>query len=55
MYATLHEFDMARVKNILVEHPPNTENWLDVNDRLKRASSPKLSTKDFIETTQQLL
>ena len=40
MYATLHELDMARVDNILVEHPPNTEEWLDVNDRLKRASSP---------------
>lgn len=39
MYTTLHELDMASVDNILVEHPPNTEEWLDVNDRLKRASS----------------
>lgn len=55
MYATLHEFDMARVENILVEYPPNTEEWLDVNDRLKRASSPKPSKKDLIETTSVIL
>ena len=42
MYATLHELDMAQVDNILVEHPPNTEAWLDVIDRLKRASSSQV-------------
>jgi len=39
MYASLHELDMQGVETILVERPPKTEEWLDVNDRLMRASS----------------
>jgi L-threonylcarbamoyladenylate synthase len=39
LYAVLHELDAAGVDRIIVELPPNTEEWLAVRDRLRRASS----------------
>jgi L-threonylcarbamoyladenylate synthase len=40
LYAVLHELDDAGVERIVVELPPDTEEWLAVRDRLRRASAP---------------
>jgi L-threonylcarbamoyladenylate synthase len=39
LYAVLHTLDTTGVNEIIVELPPNTEEWLAVRDRLRRASS----------------
>lgn len=39
LYAVLHELDDAAVERIVVEMPPDREEWLTVRDRLRRASS----------------
>jgi L-threonylcarbamoyladenylate synthase len=39
LYALLHELDDAGYEAILVERPPETETWLAVRDRLRRASA----------------
>ncbi len=39
LYAALHALDEARVDRIVVTLPPQTEEWLAVQDRLRRASS----------------
>lgn len=39
LYKTLHELDHRNLRNIWFELPPQSEDWLDVNDRLRRASS----------------
>jgi len=39
MYAALHSLDEAGVERIIVTMPPDTEEWLAVRDRLRRASS----------------
>jgi L-threonylcarbamoyladenylate synthase len=38
LYAVLHELDDAGVERIVVEMPPDREEWLTVRDRLRRAS-----------------
>jgi L-threonylcarbamoyladenylate synthase len=38
LYAVLHELDTAAVDRILVTLPPDTDQWLAVRDRLRRAS-----------------
>jgi L-threonylcarbamoyladenylate synthase len=38
LYAALHRLDDARVATILVQEPPQTEDWLAVRDRLTRAA-----------------
>jgi L-threonylcarbamoyladenylate synthase len=38
LYAALHNLDVAGVERIVVSMPPDTEEWLAVRDRLKRAS-----------------
>ncbi|HTU91525.1 MAG TPA: L-threonylcarbamoyladenylate synthase [Gemmataceae bacterium] len=38
LYAVLHELDAARLDCILVTMPPDTDDWLAVRDRLRRAS-----------------
>jgi L-threonylcarbamoyladenylate synthase len=38
-YAALHELDAAGVERIVASLPPDTEDWLAVRDRLRRASS----------------
>ncbi|MFT4886046.1 MAG: L-threonylcarbamoyladenylate synthase [Pseudohongiellaceae bacterium] len=38
LYKTLHQLDGKNLKTIWFETPPHTEQWLDVNDRLVRAS-----------------
>lgn len=40
LYAALHALDDAGVDRIVVELPPDTEEWLAVRDRLRRASTP---------------
>ncbi|HXG23298.1 MAG TPA: L-threonylcarbamoyladenylate synthase [Chthonomonadales bacterium] len=40
LYAVLHALDEAGVEQIVVALPPDTEEWLAVRDRLRRASSP---------------
>jgi L-threonylcarbamoyladenylate synthase len=40
LYAILHQLDDAGVERIVVEFPPDTEDWLAVRDRLRRAASP---------------
>lgn len=40
LYAVLHALDEAGVERIVVALPPDTEEWLAVRDRLRRASSP---------------
>lgn len=39
LYAVLHELDAAGLDRILVALPPDTEDWLAVRDRLRRAAS----------------
>jgi L-threonylcarbamoyladenylate synthase len=39
LYAALHELDVAGLDRILVTLPPDTEEWLAVRDRLRRAAS----------------
>ncbi|WP_291271111.1 L-threonylcarbamoyladenylate synthase [Geothrix sp.] len=39
LYALLHELDDAGFERILMERPPETEAWLAVRDRLRRASA----------------
>ncbi len=38
LYDTLHSVDGSGFDLILLEQPPQTEEWLDVNDRLQRAT-----------------
>lgn len=38
LYRTLHDIDGRSCTSICFEMPPDTEEWLDVNDRLRRAS-----------------
>lgn len=38
LYRTLHELDNRSLAIIWFEKPPHTEEWLDVNDRLQKAS-----------------
>lgn len=38
LYAVLHELDAAGLDRILVTLPPDTEDWLAVRDRLRRAA-----------------
>lgn len=39
LYAALHAFDAQVVDRIVVEMPPETDDWLAVRDRLRRAGS----------------
>ncbi|QNM95628.1 L-threonylcarbamoyladenylate synthase [Chitinimonas koreensis] len=39
LYATLRAFDGGRFDVLLLEQPPQTAEWLAVNDRVKRAAS----------------
>lgn len=39
LYATLNDIDKTQVTKILVEIPPNTQEWADVQDRLQKAAS----------------
>jgi L-threonylcarbamoyladenylate synthase len=39
LYAVLHELDAAGLDRILVTMPPDTDDWLAVRDRLRRAAS----------------
>jgi L-threonylcarbamoyladenylate synthase len=39
LYAALHRLDDAGVATILVQEPPDTEDWLAVRDRLSRAAA----------------
>jgi L-threonylcarbamoyladenylate synthase len=41
LYAALHTLDEAAVDRIVVTLPPQTEPWLAVQDRLRRASAPQ--------------
>jgi L-threonylcarbamoyladenylate synthase len=38
LYAALHRLDDAGVATIVVQEPPDTEDWLAVRDRLRRAA-----------------
>ncbi|GAB1642779.1 L-threonylcarbamoyladenylate synthase [Krasilnikovia sp. MM14-A1259] len=39
LYAALHRLDDAQAGTILVQAPPDTEDWLAIRDRLQRASA----------------
>jgi L-threonylcarbamoyladenylate synthase len=39
LYAVLHALDDAGVERIVVALPPDTEAWLAVRDRLRRAAA----------------
>jgi L-threonylcarbamoyladenylate synthase len=39
LYATLHHFDAAGVDCIVVDAPPETDDWLAIRDRLGRAAA----------------
>ena len=39
LYAALHRLDDAGVATILIQEPPQTEDWLAVRDRLSRAAA----------------
>ena len=38
LYAALYQLDKSGVDTIWLEQPPTTDEWLDVNDRLSRAT-----------------
>lgn len=38
MYDTLHRLDALNIEQIIIETPPNSTEWEDINDRLKKAS-----------------
>ncbi len=40
LYAELHALDGAGLDRIIVARPPDTEEWLAVRDRLRRAAAP---------------
>lgn len=40
LYAVLHDLDGRGLTRLLIELPPDTDEWLAVRDRLKRAASP---------------
>jgi L-threonylcarbamoyladenylate synthase len=40
LYAVLHDLDEAGVERVVVELPPDAEEWLAVRDRLRRAAAP---------------
>ena len=44
-YEMLHHIDDTNVEKILVEQLPNSDDWGDINDRLKKASSRVIPTK----------
>jgi L-threonylcarbamoyladenylate synthase len=46
LYAVLHALDEAEVERIVVAAPPETEAWLAVRDRLRRASAAGGSSSD---------
>jgi L-threonylcarbamoyladenylate synthase len=39
LYSTLHELDDIGVTHIVVDEPPDTEEWMAIRDRLRRASA----------------
>ena len=39
LYAALHRLDDAGVSTILAQRPPDTEDWLAIRDRLRRAAA----------------
>jgi L-threonylcarbamoyladenylate synthase len=39
LYAALHDLDDAHLDRIVVSLPPDSEAWLAIRDRLRRASS----------------
>ena len=39
LYATLHALDQRQLDRIVIEQPPDTEDWRAVHDRLSRAAS----------------
>ena len=42
LYAVLHELDTAGLDRILVTLPPDTDDWMAVRDRLRRAAQENL-------------
>jgi L-threonylcarbamoyladenylate synthase len=51
LYAALRAMDAANVDLILVETPPQTEDWLGINDRLRRATHGSTGTLDRFLTS----
>ena len=45
LYATLHALDRRSPERIVVDAPPDTEEWRAVNDRLARASAPAVDAR----------
>jgi L-threonylcarbamoyladenylate synthase len=41
LYSTLHDLDAQAVNHIVVEMPPQTDEWMAVRDRLLRAGAPR--------------
>ena len=39
LYAALHRLDNAGVERIVVDRPPDSDAWLAVHDRLRRAAT----------------
>ncbi len=42
LYYTLHDLDDMGLTRIVVEEPPDAEDWIGIRDRLSRASSPQI-------------
>ncbi len=40
LYEILHQFDEKKFDRILILEPPDTEEWLGIRDRIRRASTP---------------
>ncbi|MGR9116432.1 MAG: L-threonylcarbamoyladenylate synthase [Gammaproteobacteria bacterium] len=40
LYAALRELDAMRLDKILIEQPPETDEWRAINDRLSKAAAP---------------
>lgn len=48
LYATLHRIDHASFDRILAEAPPATQEWLAINDRIRRAAQGTTNKNKFL-------
>jgi L-threonylcarbamoyladenylate synthase len=48
LYATLHRIDHASFDRILAEAPPATQEWLAINDRIRRAAQGTANKNKFL-------
>jgi L-threonylcarbamoyladenylate synthase len=52
LYAALHRLDDAGVATIVVQEPPDTEDWLAIRDRLRRAAATETRVDHGVSVTE---